>query len=340
MTDKRRIADPKDVAPWDLEDGEISTDRSTREDQTARDDPPPARPARANPPTGEARANPPGEKSKEVPTTTVLVYELLQKMNKTLDSLLVSAERQNKANQAITNELKSLGADYRIPVLEPDVDDNEDLARRVVPDTELTESKRARQATTKGSNADPRQAASQQFSTLGDDDPAKRVVRDTKLRAEEMARRATTRAKHADPQRTTQQRFSTFDDEIGPEYTRHISKEEENAEWVEQAEVVEAKQAAIRALQDEITEFRASLSKTTADLKSLRSQMRRASSKTPEIDLILEQAHHNPFLTRITKARVSDPGKIRVPSYDDGTKNRADHLNEFNVAITRANFKE
>ncbi|KFK31569.1 hypothetical protein AALP_AA6G129000 [Arabis alpina] len=48
-------------------------------------------------------------------------------------------------------------------------DDDEDLARRVVPDTELTESERTGRAMTKGRNNDPRQAALQQFSTLGDE---------------------------------------------------------------------------------------------------------------------------------------------------------------------------
>ncbi|KFK32067.1 hypothetical protein AALP_AA6G195300 [Arabis alpina] len=199
MTDERRIANPNDPALRDLEDGEIQTNGSTRKDQTARSD---------LPPTGLARANPPGEKSKEAPRTTSLLPELLQKMSITLDVLLESAERQNKANGTITDELKSLGADYRARVLELGMfrklvalnfttpvrpssqplqqpmsttakdgrsallaqalskkgkvgnepldvdDDDEDLARRVVLDTELTEPERARRTTTKGRNAD------------------------------------------------------------------------------------------------------------------------------------------------------------------------------------------
>ncbi|KFK40201.1 hypothetical protein AALP_AA3G343100 [Arabis alpina] len=110
MTDEGRIADPKDTKLRDLEDGKIQTDESTREDQTASNDPPPP---------GPARANPPGEKSKEALRATLLLLELLQKMNTTLDALLESAERQNRANGTITDELQSLGADFCARTLEP-----------------------------------------------------------------------------------------------------------------------------------------------------------------------------------------------------------------------------
>ncbi|KFK32121.1 hypothetical protein AALP_AA6G200900 [Arabis alpina] len=110
MTDERRITDPKDAELRDLEDGEIQTDGSIREDQTARHDPPPAAPT---------RANPPGEKSKEVPRATSLLHELLQKMSMILDALLETVERQNRAIRMITDELKSLGADFRARALEP-----------------------------------------------------------------------------------------------------------------------------------------------------------------------------------------------------------------------------
>ncbi|KFK43987.1 hypothetical protein AALP_AA1G200300 [Arabis alpina] len=348
MTDERRIADPKDVAPRDLEEGEIQAEGNTDKDQTAGDDPPPA---------SAARADRPSEKSKETPRASSLLPELLQKMSTTLDALLKSAERQNRANGNKTDELRSIGADVRARPLEPSLfrkpaaridpvalnftipvasssrprkqnpstaandgrsaflaqarrekakvgdepiyldNDDEDLARRVVPDTIFTKTARDRHGTTKARSDDPRHIAAQQFSTFGDDGPgttkarnddpryvasqqfstfgddgyARRVVRNADLPEEEVARRTTTRIKHADPQRMTQQRFSAFDDEIDPGYARHISEDEENVEWVKQAEVAEAKQAAIRAQHDEMTEFRASLNKTTAELKTIRS---------------------------------------------------------------------
>ncbi|KFK29250.1 hypothetical protein AALP_AA7G108900 [Arabis alpina] len=110
MTDERRIADPKDVAPRDLEEGEIQAEGDTNKDQTARDDPPPAE---------TARADLPGEKSKETPRASSLLPELLQKMSATLDALLESAERQNRANGTITDELRSIGTDIRAQPLEP-----------------------------------------------------------------------------------------------------------------------------------------------------------------------------------------------------------------------------
>ncbi|KFK43923.1 hypothetical protein AALP_AA1G191700 [Arabis alpina] len=341
MTDERRINDPKDAAPRDLEEGEIQAEGSTNKDQAASDNPPP---------TGAARADLPGEKSKEPPRASSLFPELLQKMSAKLDALLESAERQNRANEMITDELRSIGADILARSLEPDLfrkpaagidpvvfnfttpvgssirprqhnpstatkdgqsallaqarrekervgddlidldNDDEDLARRVVPDTIFIETTTDRHGTTKARNDDPRYVDSQQFSTFGDHDSMRRVARNADSPEEEVARRTTTRQMHADPQRMTQQHFPAFDDEIDPGYARDISEEEENIEWVKQVEVAEAKQAAIRAQHDEMAEFRASLNKTTAELKTIRSQMHRATSKAPELDLILEQA--------------------------------------------------
>ncbi|KFK29861.1 hypothetical protein AALP_AA7G188500 [Arabis alpina] len=110
MTDERRIADPKDVAPRDLEEGEIQAEGDTNKDQTARDDPPSA---------GTTRADLLGEKLKETPRASSLLPELLQKMRTTLDALLESAEWQNRANGMITNELRSIGVDVRARPLEP-----------------------------------------------------------------------------------------------------------------------------------------------------------------------------------------------------------------------------
>ncbi|KFK37061.1 hypothetical protein AALP_AA4G207800 [Arabis alpina] len=257
MTDERRIPDPKDVVPRDLEEGEIQAEGDTNKDQTAHDDPPPV---------GTARADLPGEKSKETPRASSLLPELLQKMSATLDALLESAERQNRANGTITDELRSIGADVRARPLEPslfrkpaaridplafnfttpigssrqprqqnpstaandgrsallaqarrekakvgdepiDLDnDDDDLARRVVPETIFTETARDRQGMAKARNDDPQHIASQQFSTIGDDGPVRRVTRNTDLPEEEVARRTTIRQKHADPRRTTQQR--------------------------------------------------------------------------------------------------------------------------------------
>ncbi|KFK29683.1 hypothetical protein AALP_AA7G165200 [Arabis alpina] len=274
MTDERRIADPKDVAPKDLEEGEIQAEGDTNKDQTARDDPPPA---------GTAHADLPGEKSKEPPRASSLLPELLQKMSATLDALLESAERQNRANGIITDELRSIGADVRARPLEPGLfqkpaaridpvalnfttpigsssrprqqnsstavndgrsallaqtrrekakvgneprnldNDDEDLARRVVPETIFTETARDRQGMAKARNDDPQHIASHQFSTIRDDGPVRRVTRNTDLPEEKVAWRTTTRQKHADPQRTTQQRSSAFNDETGHGYARHVS---------------------------------------------------------------------------------------------------------------------
>ncbi|KFK36317.1 hypothetical protein AALP_AA4G106900 [Arabis alpina] len=110
MTDERRIADLKDAAPRDLEEGEIQAEGGTNEDQAARDDPPPA---------GSACTDLHGEQWRETPRASSLLPELLQKMSATLDALLESAERQNRTNGTITDELRSIGADVRAQPLEP-----------------------------------------------------------------------------------------------------------------------------------------------------------------------------------------------------------------------------
>ncbi|KFK26577.1 hypothetical protein AALP_AA8G266600 [Arabis alpina] len=125
--------------------------------------------------------------------------------------------------------------------------DDEDLNRRVVPETIFTETAKDRQGMAKARNDDPRHIASQKFSTIGDDGPVRRVARNADLPEDEVARRTTTRQNHADPQRMTQQRFFAFNDEIDHGYARHVSEEEENVEWVKQAEDAEAKQAAFQA---------------------------------------------------------------------------------------------
>ncbi|KFK24217.1 hypothetical protein AALP_AAs51720U000100 [Arabis alpina] len=241
MTDERRIADPKDVAPRDLEEGEIQTEGDTTKDQTARDDPPPA---------GTARSDLPGEKSKETPRARSLLPELLQKMSAALDAILESAERQNRTNGTITDELRSIRADVRARPLEPGLFRR--LAARLDPvalnfTTPIGSSSQPRQQNpstaandersallaqarrekakvgdepidldnddddlarrvgmAKARNDDPQHIASQQFSTVRDDGPVRRVTRNTDLPDEEVARRTTTRQKHADPQRTTQ----------------------------------------------------------------------------------------------------------------------------------------
>ncbi|KFK36215.1 hypothetical protein AALP_AA4G092800 [Arabis alpina] len=271
MTDERRIADPKDVAPRDLEEGEIQAEGSTNKDPTARDDSPPAEDEHDTGRTaGERRVAKPSQRDNNRraqihrsrrPRTT-LEPGLFRKLAARIDPVALNFTTPVGSSSRPRQQNPSTGAnDGRSALLaqarrenakvgdEPiDLDnDDEDLTRRVVPDTIFTETVRDRQGTTKARNDDPRHGASQQFSTFGNDGPVRRVARNTDLSEEELVRRTTTKQKHADPQRATQQRFSAFDDEVDPGYARHISEEEENVEYVKQAEVAEAKQAAIRA---------------------------------------------------------------------------------------------
>ncbi|KFK32314.1 hypothetical protein AALP_AA6G225800 [Arabis alpina] len=284
MTDERRIADPKDTAPRDLEEGEIQAEGELLQKMSATLDALLESVERQNRTnriiTNELRslgadvlARPlePGLFRK--PAARIDRVEL----NFTTPGWSSSRPRHQNPSTAANDGRSALLAQARREKAkvgdEPiDLDnDDEDLARRVVPETIFTETARDRQGIAKARNNDPRHIASQQFSTIGDDGPMRRVVRNADLPEEEVARRNTTRQKHADPQIMTQQRFTAFNDEIGNGYARHVSEEEENVEWVKQAEDAEAKQVAFQAQHDQMAKFRASLSRITAELKTIRS---------------------------------------------------------------------
>ncbi|KFK39745.1 hypothetical protein AALP_AA3G282400 [Arabis alpina] len=220
MADERRIVDPKDVAPRDLEEGEIQAEGRTNKDQTASDNP---RPASA------ARADRPGEKSNETPRASSLLRELLQKMSTTLDTLLESAEQQNRANTTITDELRSIGADVCARPLEPGL--FRKPAARIDPvalnfTTLVGSSIRPRQQNPSTAAKDGRSAllaqARREKAKVGnepidldndDEDLARRVVRDTIFIETARDRHGTTKARNDDPRYIASQQFSTFGDD-------------------------------------------------------------------------------------------------------------------------------
>lgn len=62
-------------------------------------------------------------------------------------------------------------------------------------------------------------------------------------------------------------------------------------------------------------------------------------SQVQDIDQTLEEAQQTPFTTCITKAKLSDPRKVRVMSYK-GRIDLTEHITIFAIAMEQANFKE
>ncbi|XP_024013395.1 uncharacterized protein LOC112087756 [Eutrema salsugineum] len=85
----------------------------------------------------------------------------------------------------------------------------------------------------------------------------------------------------------------------------------------------------------EIEELRASMARTVAEIRSMKSQVHNAISAAPEIDRILEETQRTLFTTRIMEARIPEPGKVRIPFYEGTTDPKA-HITAFRIAMGQA----
>ncbi|XP_024009413.1 uncharacterized protein LOC112084497 [Eutrema salsugineum] len=85
----------------------------------------------------------------------------------------------------------------------------------------------------------------------------------------------------------------------------------------------------------ELKELRASMARTVAEIRAMKSQVHNATSAAPEIDRMLEETQRTPFTARITEAKIPEPGKVRIPFYEGTTDPKA-HITAFRIAMGRA----
>ncbi|XP_024015873.1 uncharacterized protein LOC112089128 [Eutrema salsugineum] len=85
----------------------------------------------------------------------------------------------------------------------------------------------------------------------------------------------------------------------------------------------------------ELKELRASMARTVAEIRAMKSQVHNATSAAPEIDRMLEETQRTPFTARITEARIPEPGKVRILFYEGTTDPKA-HITAFRIAMGQA----
>ncbi|XP_024009316.1 putative uncharacterized protein DDB_G0289963 [Eutrema salsugineum] len=284
--------------------------------------------------------------------TTTATTETQEEMRNIMATLMKKIDEQDKRNEAIMERLDAMTAERRHPTWRAGISDPTDGVRRRF---DFSTPAGALGSGTRNPMAPP------MFRPLSKQTPAATRITMTELpllrqnsrqRADDAIdvdaqQNDGTRnlQQNGSAQRISQEKLASAlngirtDEVTDPDRDDNPTEEEENLQWVKQAERedepkredqerLRQSKRMTRAQTLEIEELRASMARTVAEIRAMKSQVHNATSVAPEIDQMLEKTQRTPFTVRITEARISEPRKVRIPFYEGTTDPKA-HITAF-----------
>ena len=89
----------------------------------------------------------------------------------------------------------------------------------------------------------------------------------------------------------------------------------------------------------ELTEMELFRKMVDDKFRAVHSKMHSATSSAPEIDRLVAETGRTPFSKEISRVKIGDAGKVRLPKYS-GTTNPKSHMTAFRIAMGRAHLYE
>ncbi|XP_024015036.1 uncharacterized protein LOC112088892 [Eutrema salsugineum] len=267
----------------------------------------------------------PGSGTTTAPTT-MATTETHEEMRYMIAALMKKIDDQDKRNEAITARLDAMAAERQHPTWRAGVNDPMDGIRRRFDFSTPAEAS--------GSGA----RNSSFLRPLDERTPAATRVN--------MTEPPPLRRNSSEEELASALNGIRTDEVSDPARGDNPTEADENPQWNEQEEREDEPRREERerlpqskgmthAQTLELKELRASMARTVAEIRAMKSQVHNATSAAPEIDRMLEETQRTPFTARITEARIPEPEKVRIPFYEGTTDPKA-HITAFRIAMGRA----